>query len=109
MNTITSLITAVAPALPFLGLSLALLFYVSLRERSGKARLALLRGLFWAFGAVAAAYLSAQALLLVRSNFQGFTLAACLPLVIFGTAAAATVWHIRNAKRPLLATKQTRS
>ena len=108
MNFISPLIIAVAPALPLLGVSLALLIYVSRRERSGKTQLMLLRGLVWAFGAVGAAYLSAQAVLLVKSDFQGFTLAACLPLVIFGTAGAATIWHIRNAKRPLLATKRGR-
>ena len=109
MNFISPLIIAVAPALPLLVVSLALLIYVSRRERSGKTLVMLLRGLVWSFGIVAVAYLNAQAVLLAKSNFQGFTLAVCLPLVIFGTAGVATVWHIRNAKRPLLAKKQTRN
>lgn len=71
-------------------------------EASRRSRLNRLRGLPWSFGLAAVAYLAAQAVLLAKSNFQGFTPAAGLPLVIFSAGAAAAVWHVRSIKRQSL-------
>jgi hypothetical protein len=71
-------------------------------EASERSRLNRLRGLLWSFGVAVVAYLAAQAVFLAKSNFQGFTPAAWLPLVIFSAGAAATVWHLRSIKRQSL-------
>ena len=75
---------------------------ISRHEASGWSRLNLLRGLLWSFGLAVAACLAAPAVLVARSNFQGATPAAWLPLVIFSAGAAATVWHMRRIKRQSL-------
>jgi hypothetical protein len=82
---------------------------ISRPEASERSRLNRLRGLLWSFGVAGVAYLAAQAVFLARSNFQGFTPAAWLPLIIFSAGAAATVWQIRSIKRPSLVPAQNNS
>jgi len=94
----TPLMIAAAPALLLLGVAVASIINIS-QYQADRARLNVLRGLLGSFAVGAATYLVAQTVLLMRSNFQGFTSAAWLPLVIFSTAAASTVWHMRSIQR----------
>jgi hypothetical protein len=103
MSNSTLLIFATAPALPLLVLSVAWALGFARRGSAERTQLRLLRGLVWAFGAGATVYLGAELTLLVKSEFYGLNWTACLPMVIFGTAAAAAIWHIRNLKRQILA------
>jgi hypothetical protein len=102
---ITFLMIAAGPALLLLLVSVVLLLGRVRRESVDGARLMLLRGMVWAFGAVLTAYLGAQAVLLAKSNFQEFTLTAFLPIVVFGTAAAAAIWQIKSLKRQATVTR----
>jgi hypothetical protein len=102
MSTMTRPITVAAPDLVLQRGAAAPEIQASRQEASERSRLNLLRGLLWSFGVGVVAYLAAQAIVLARSHFQGFTPAAWLPLVVFSAGAAATVWHIRSSKRQSL-------
>ncbi len=102
MSTMTPRMTVATPDPVLPRAAAAPEIKISRHEASGRTRLNLLRGLLWSFGLAVAACLAAPAVFVARSNFQGTTPAAWLPLVIFGAGSVATVWHIRSSKRQSL-------